>query len=279
MRSKNLFCVPQTAVITGASSGIGWELVNQLTKHPALSGIRIVATARRGDRLAELVNSCPTGSVIPFQADLAKADDRARLWEFVNETLGTPDLLVNNAGLGTYGLFQDQGSEQINQIFRVDVEAVMDLTALALRPMIKRNSGQIVQISSILGEVGIPYSSTYVAAKHAVNGLVKSVRYELSGTGVKIWAACPGQTVSEFRQVAGQGNATTRGRTAEPTSKVVAGIVNAIVRGHSRAFLYPTWRPWIIAHLVRLSPALWDLLMVRYGKYISEENKSGESNV
>ena len=65
-----------------------------------------------------------------------------------------------------------------------------------------RGTGQILQISSVLGFIGLRDSAVYVASKHAVNGLVKSLRYELWGTGVRVWAACPGRTESEFRQVA-----------------------------------------------------------------------------
>ena len=88
-----------------------------------------------------------------------------------------------------------------------------------------RKSGQIVQISSILGFVGIPYSAVYVATKHAVNGLVKSLRYELRGSGVRVWAACPGQTESEFVSVA-MGLPDGGGRVAkgEPTAKIVRNI-------------------------------------------------------
>ena len=68
--------------------------------------------------------------------------------------------------------------------------------------MKERGAGQILQISSVLGFIGLRDSAVYVASKHAVNGLVKSLRYELWGTGVRVWAACPGRTQSEFRQVA-----------------------------------------------------------------------------
>ena len=83
--------------------------------------------------------------------------------------------------------------------------ALIDLSQKAARHMKDRGAGQILQISSVLGFVGIAESAVYVASKHAVNGLVKSLRYELAGTGVRVWAACPGRTVSEFSEVAGRG--------------------------------------------------------------------------
>lgn len=268
----------KSAIVTGASSGIGRELVRQLVAHPSLPDIRIVATARRLDRLEELVRELPPGKVLPFAADLGQPQDRANLWNWSCETLGSVDLLVNNAGLGAYGPFQSMDEAQIRQVFAVDVEAVIDLTARALKTMVPAGSGQIVQISSVLGEVGLPYSAAYVAAKHAVNGLVKSIRYEIAGSGVHVWAACPGQTASEFRQTAGQGYAPSQGRGTEPTEKVVAGIVRGIVRGYPRALMYPTWNPWLFAQIARISPKLWDLIMVRYGRQFARDDLGPNSS-
>ena len=261
-----------TALITGASSGIGREIVRQLANHPSLPNLQIIATARRIQRLEELATQCPPGKVLPFAADLANPHDRHALWLFAQSRFGSLDLLVNNAGLGAYTRFEESDLQQIQTILNVDVEAVFDLTAKAIAWMKPAHSGQIVQISSILGEVGLPYSATYVAAKHAVNGLVKSLRPELAGTGVNVWAACPGQTESEFRQVAGQGRATARGSLAEPTGLIVQSIVKAIVYGQRKPFYYPSWNPWGIAHLAWLSPALWDTIMVRYGRKFARDD-------
>jgi len=263
---------PKTALITGASSGIGMELVRQLLRHKDLKDLKIIATARRLDRLEKLASEFQDGRVIPFAADLASPDDRERLWNFALHQFSQLDLIVNNAGFGTYCRFEEGDISQVQKIFKVDVEAVFDLTARSMAWMKPAGSGQIVQISSILGEVGLPYSATYTAAKHAVNGLVKSLRPELAGTGVSIWAACPGRTVSEFRETAGEGRTSVRGKHAEPTETVVAGIVRGILRGHSRPLLYPTWKPWLIAHVAWACPRLWDQIMIRYGRKFAAED-------
>lgn len=262
----------KTAIVTGASSGIGRELVRQLAGHKLLPDLNIIATARRLERLEELANCFPAGRVIPFAADLARPEDRHALMEFARQQSGSLDLLINNAGFGTYCKFENSDLPTIQAILAVDVEAVLDLTAQALAWMKPVGRGQIVQISSILGEVGLPYSATYVAAKHAINGLVKSLRPELAGTGVKVWAACPGRTESEFRQIAGKGQSSTRGEYADPTEKVVAAMVKAILRGEKKAFFYPAWKPWTIAHIAWLCPALWDWIMTRYGQKIASED-------
>ena len=115
---------------------------------------------------------------------------------------GGLDLLVNNAGLGNYSELETQDPEAIRQIIEINLIALIDLTQKAVRHMKDRGTGQILQISSVLGFIGLRDSAVYVASKHAVNGLVKSLAYELRGTGVRVWAACPGRTESEFRQVA-----------------------------------------------------------------------------
>lgn len=264
----------KTAIVTGASSGIGRELIRQLASHKDLPELKLIATARRLDRLEELAASLPAGRVIPFVADLGRPEDRRALMEFARQQSSTLELIINNAGFGTYCKFENSDLPTIQAILAVDVEAVLDLTAQALAWMKPAGRGQVVQISSILGEVGLPYSATYVAAKHAINGLVKSLRPELAGSGVKVWAACPGRTESEFRQVAGKGQSSMRGEYADPTEKVVEAIVKAIVRGEKKAFFYPAWKPWAIAHIAWLSPALWDWMMIRYGRKIAAEDLS-----
>jgi short-subunit dehydrogenase len=130
--------------------------------------------------------------------------------------------------------------------------------------MTARGSGQILQISSVLGFVGIPESAAYAASKHAVNGLVKSLRYELAGTGVRVWAACPGRTESEFSEVAGRGAArppSWPGR--EPTDRVVRGIVRGL--DGRRAFVLPTWRAWMVVAAASWLPGPVDWLMTRLG--------------
>lgn len=255
-----------TALITGASSGIGEELVRQLILHPEWPNLQIIATARRMDRLEKLADQFAPGKIIPVAADLCDPADRDRLWAFVQTRFGHLDLIINNAGFGTYCKLEESDPEVVQKILAVNVEAVIDLTAKSLAWMKPRGKGQIVQISSILGEVGIPFSATYTASKHAVNGLVKSLRSEIAGTGVAVWTACPGQTVSEFREIAGQNKATIRGKSAEPTQKVVAGIVRGILSGHRRPFLYPTWKPLAIAYLAWIFPRLWDMIMIRHGR-------------
>jgi uncharacterized protein len=229
----------RTALVTGASTGLGRELVRQLVRD---RGMTVWATARSADLLESLAAELPDGRVFFLPGDLADAAFRAQLWAWAEEHSGGLDLLVNNAGVGHYAEFAEEDFPIIRRIFEVNVLALCDLTQRGVRHMKARGSGQILQISSLLGFMGLPYSATYVASKHAVNGLVKSLRCELRGTGVRVWAACPGRTESEFsRRALGDGDTlsiTGPIRKGEPTGRVV----RAIVRGLDRrgAFLFPS---------------------------------------
>ena len=196
--------------------------------------------------------------------DLADPGFREELWERAVSVFGGVDLLVNNAGAGHYAEFAEQDSARIRQIIELNVVALIDLSQKAARHMKARGAGQILEISSVLGFVGIGESAVYAASKHAVNGLVKSLRYELAGTGVRVWAACPGRTVSEFSEAAGRGAArppSWPGR--EPTGRVVRGILRGLTG--RRGFVLPTWRAWLIVTLASWLPAPFDWLMTRLG--------------
>ena len=247
------------AVVTGASSGLGKELVHQLVRDREMT---VLATARRLDRLKALAAEWPPGRVLTMAGDLADAGFRRDLWERAMALPGGVDLLVNNAGLGHYSDFADQAPDRIRQIIEINLMALMDLSQRAAQHMRARGTGQILQISSVLGFVGIAESAAYVASKHAVNGLVKSLRYELAGTGVRVWAACPGRTVSEFSEMAGRGGShapSWPGR--EPTDRVVRGILRGL--DGRRAFVFPTWRAWLVVTVPAWLPGPFDWLMTR----------------
>ena len=249
------------ALVTGASSGIGRELVRQLVCD---RGMTVLATARRKDRLDSLAAEFPEGRVLVEPGDLADPDFRARLWARVEALPGGLDLLVNNAGLGHYAEFATQDPAATDQIFAVNVIALMDLTRRAAAHMKARGSGRILQVSSVLGFYGIPYSAAYTASKHAVNGLVKCLRYELKGTGVVVRAVCPGRTESEFSRVAlGNPDATGPMPRKAPTGR----IVRAIVRGMdgSSAFYIPSWTAWFGVTVSHWLPGPFDWFMTAWG--------------
>ena len=250
------------ALVTGASSGIGRELVRQLVLG---RGMTVLATARRHDRLEALARELTPGRVQICSGDLADAAFRQTLWEQAESMPGGIDLVINNAGLGNYSDLEAQDPEAVRQVVEINVIALVDLTQKAIRHMKNRGAGQILQISSVLGFIGLRDSAIYVASKHAVNGLVKTLHYELWGTGVRIWAACPGRTESEFRTVAlgDKAGRAIENSQGEATEKIVRGIIRGIDRRST--FVLPSWRAWTIVTLAHWLPGLFDLVMTRWG--------------
>jgi short-subunit dehydrogenase len=247
------------ALVTGASSGLGREIVRQLVLD---RGMAVLATARRLDRLQTLRDELPDGSVAILEGDLGDPSFRERLWTWAEGRSGRVDLLVNNAGLGNYADFAEQDFEAIRRIFEVNVFALMDLTQRAIRSMRVRRSGQILQISSTVGSVGLPYAAAYVASKHAVNGLVKTLRYELKGSGVRAWAACPGRIATEFRSAAlGEGR-EDRASPGEPVERVARGILLGLDR--RGGFLAPTLTARGILGASRWLPGPFEWFMMRW---------------
>jgi short-subunit dehydrogenase len=251
----------QNALVTGASSGLGRELARQLVIEREMI---VLATARRLDRLEALSAELPPGRLQILAGDLTDAGFREELWGCAEAMAGGVDLLVNNAGLGNYADFTIQVPEAIRRIIELNIVALIDLSQKAARHMKARGEGQILEISSVLGFFGIRDSAVYAASKHAVNGLVKSLRYELHGTGVHVWAACPARTASEFRQVALAERGAEVGRlpVGEPTEK----IVRAILRGLDQRspFVLPSWRAWLVANLAHWLPGPFNWMCCRW---------------
>jgi short-subunit dehydrogenase len=165
--------------------------------------------------------------------------------------------------------------ELVRQVMEVNVLALMDLTQRASRHMRERGTGQIVEVSSVLGFVGLPYSAAYAASKHAVNGLVKSLRYELKGTGVRVWAFCPNRTESEFHGVALGGRETgKRAPYAEPVDRVVRQLVRGL--DGRRGFVLPGISAWGVVLLARLLPGPFDWFMGRWAPGHFRKEMEGE---
>lgn len=250
----------RNALVTGASAGLGREIARQLVNE---RGLTVLATARRRDRLEALAAELPAGRLVIEVGDLADPAFRARLWARAEAMPGGCDLLVNNAGLGNYAEFAEQDFDVIRQVVEVNLMALLDLTQRAARHMKARGSGQILEVSSVLGFVGLPYSAVYVATKHAVNGLVRSLSYELRGTGVRVWAACPGRTESEFSSVAlGGPPEPGRGSRGEPTEKVARAILKGLDR--RATFWLPTARAWAVVKASRWASGPFEWLMGRW---------------
>jgi NADP-dependent 3-hydroxy acid dehydrogenase YdfG len=180
----------RSALVTGASSGIGEAVVRKLTAN----GWQVHALARRGARLQALANE--TGC-IPHVLDIRDSEALEKL-----TTSAAPDLLVNNAGLGA-GITGLTGAtrEEIAQTIDTNVTAVLDLLRLTLPGMIARKRGHVVNLGSVAGLYPL-VSAVYGASKGAVRLMSQNLRLELRGTGIRVTEICPGRVSTEFYDAA-----------------------------------------------------------------------------
>jgi uncharacterized protein len=185
--------VTETALITGASSGIGEQFARQLAER----GYELILVARRKDRLEQLAESLPTN------ADAIACDLSSDAASLQGKVSGDVDLLVNNAGFGLRGRFAELPTDRQAEIVRVNCEAVVILTGAFLPAMIERGSGGVITVASTAGMQPLPYESVYGASKAFALNFTEALAAELRGTGVRALAVNPGPVPTEWQQVAG----------------------------------------------------------------------------
>lgn len=184
------------AVITGASSGIGAVFARKL----AGRGYDLILSARRRDRLESIVREVPGAHRI-FAADLSRPEGiEALASEIGSEPV---DLLVNNAGFGTKGRFFESPLEDNERMHRVHMDAVLALTHAVLPGMVRRDSGAVINVSSVAGYARSPGNVSYCATKAWINAFTEGLYLELKGLNSKVvvQALCPGFTYTEFHDV------------------------------------------------------------------------------
>ena len=182
------------AVITGASSGIGWELAKVFADHQ----YDIVAVARRADRLAQLKQELDKVNVYPVVLDLAKAKGPRKLLEATEELGVTVDTLVNNAGTAFQGRFADMSESQTKSLLDLNVRTLTQCTQLFLPQMRANGHGKILNVASIVGFQAIPSMALYAASKAFVLSFSESLAEELAQEGITVSALCPGLTKTEM---------------------------------------------------------------------------------
>jgi short-subunit dehydrogenase len=192
----------QTALVTGASSGIGAEFARQL----AARGADVVLVARRTDRLeglAETLRARYGVEATTISADLARQGASEALAADVAGRGITIDVLVNNAGFATHGEFTDEDPARVHDEMALNVVAVVELTRQLLPGMVSRGRGAVVNVASTGAFQPVPTMAVYGATKAFVLSFTEALWGELQGTGVRALALCPGATATEFFDVVG----------------------------------------------------------------------------
>ena len=194
------------ALVTGASSGIGADLARELASdgHDLVLAARTLAPM---ENLAAELRAHGAGSVV-IAADLSQPGGAAELVSAIKARGMAVDVLVNNAGLGAVGRFDQTDPLRIGEMLQVNVVALTELTRLLLPDMVARRHGKVMLVASTAAFQPGPRMAVYFATKAFVLSFGEAIAYELRGTGVTVTVLCPGPTATNFAQIAGTSELT-----------------------------------------------------------------------
>ncbi|MDE2422531.1 MAG: SDR family oxidoreductase [Gammaproteobacteria bacterium] len=240
-----------TALITGASSGIGLELAKLMAK----DGMDLILVARSANKLSQLAQDLQQQyriQVTVIAQDLCQPNAVSALTTKLDQQ--PIDILVNNAGCGDFGLFQDVEWRQYHQTIQLNMTALTELTHAVLPQMIARNQGKIVNIASTAAFQPLPWMAVYAATKSYVLSLSEALAFELRHTGVDVLAICPGATKTGFASAANGVNSNNFAdqNTASATD-VAQFVVQKINRQH-RGVAVHGFKNLAMSYMSPLSP-------------------------
>jgi short-subunit dehydrogenase len=244
----------RTALVTGASSGMGVDYARELARR----GADLILVARRAAALERLAHALHAEYGIGARvqpADLADAAARDRLHRQI-EAEGQPvDLLLNNAGVGLCGPFVDADWGRLDSMLELDVVALTHLTRLFAPGMVARAWGRILLVASVAAFQPSPPYAAYAAAKSYVLSFGLALGHELRGTGVSCTVACPGVTATEFFEVAGQRPTRYHRLMGMPSAQAAALGLEALLA--QRPLTVIGRRNAVLAWSTRLLPRTW----------------------
>ena len=198
----------KTIIVTGGSRGIGKAIVEKFSKN----GFHVILNYNKSIESAQKIEK-EFKNVTIFKADVTNRREVQAMIDYVNHTFGNIDILVNYAGIGCTGLFQDLSFEEWQDVFNVNVNGTFHCTQLVLPQMIQRHSGKIINISSIWGLTGSSCEVAYSASKSAIIGFTKALAKEVGPSGITVNAVAPGiimtdmvsqYTMKEFDEIRSQ---------------------------------------------------------------------------
>jgi uncharacterized protein len=241
----------QTALITGASSGIGLELARIFAK----DGYHTVLVARSGDKLQQLESELRKYGVEvrSITADLSRMDEVEKVYRQLQEENIAIDYLVNNAGFGEYGPFHQTAWAKEAMMIDLNVKSLTYMTKLFLDDMLPRRSGRILNVASTAAFQPGPNMAVYFATKAFVLSFSEAISSELEGTGITVTALCPGLTDTGFIQAANmEGSRLVKGRKMPSSAEVARYGYEALMKG--KVVAIHGWLNKIAAASVRFAP-------------------------
>jgi len=259
--------------ITGASAGIGKACAHEFYRH----GYSVVLFSRRKDRLESIINDLkqirPEGEALAFPGDVT---DRIRVFEVIRETLerlGQIDVLINNAGAGLNSFFETMDPKDFQDLFNLNVMGIFHCTQAVIPIMKQQRSGQIVNVTSVIGKRGVPSRSAYCMSKFAVEGFSESIRSELEPYGIEIIVARPARTDTEFFDTETKGKKFLESMRAYrmPVEKVSQEIYKAVSR-HKRDVTISFGGKFLV-FISTVAPKLVDQIVARIFRKLKKHEK------
>lgn len=255
-----------TALITGASGGIGYELAKLFAKDHH----NLVLVARNGTSLEQVGDELQRQfgiTVRTLALDLAAPTAAQSLFEELRRQEVDVDILVNNAGYGKFGEFAAVALEESAGQIQLNIAALTYLTRLFLSPMLQRGSGKIMNVASTAGFQPGPLMAVYYASKAYVISFSEALANELAGKGITVTCLCPGATETGFAGRAGNDQSRLFKKLRPMEAKTVARAgYQGLLKGTT--MVIPGWRNWLIAESVRFSPRK---LATAVSRWVSEK--------
>jgi short-subunit dehydrogenase len=274
MRAKRNGAQAQTALITGGSGGIGFQIARVLAR----KGFDLVLVSRKRDTLeasaGQLVGKFGV-RVHVFAADLRRAEAPKAIFEFLQNENVPIEVLVNNAGFGLGGEFADTDVRRELDMIQVNIAALTHLTKLFLPPMIRHKSGRVLNIASTAAFQPGPLMAVYYATKAYVLSFSQALAEELRHSGVTVTALCPGATATDFAATA----QVTKSRLfsafgmADPADVAEFGVAAMM---HGRRVAIPGIKNKIVAQATRFAPRD---VVARISRLIQESNERTPSTI
>jgi short-subunit dehydrogenase len=250
--------------ITGASSGIGRACAERL----ADEGAAVVVSARRADRLAEVVAAITErgGKATAVTGDVAREQDMRALVARAVETFGSLDVMICNAGIGYHDRFVDTPTEVMRRLVDVNLMGTFHAAHAAMEVFTRQQRGHIIAVSSVAGRRGIAGSSAYSATKAAQIGFIEALRAEFIGTNLHASVVYPVGTETEFHAAIERdyGHEIHGIGPRQSADTVARAIVECVVR--PKAEVYPFPKAWWLSVLSVIAPAQADRVVQRFGR-------------
>ncbi|MFN0205804.1 MAG: SDR family NAD(P)-dependent oxidoreductase [Planctomycetota bacterium] len=259
----------KTCLITGASAGLGRDFAELFAR----DGYRCILVARRRDILNSIAQSLNTKYLcecIVIDADLAIPGAGSALFDKINELGLNVDVLVNNAGAGTYGMFIDSNETDQLKMIDLNIRVLTELTRCIAPQMVARGEGRILNVASTAAFQPGPLMAVYYATKAYVLSFSEALSNELAGTGVTVTILCPGPTETEFQQLANIDiSKLKKSGWLMPSMRAATAGYRGMLRG--KRIVIPGFINFIIAESVRFAPRSF---VLRTARWIQEQGRS-----